>query len=382
MDDYLKNVHTSKEIYDVTGIQLMNFNTLFQLYAMRRENNAALQHAQRILFMPDALSWMLTGRTVCEYTIASTSQLLNPRTREFDAGLLHSVGLTREHFGPMVMPGTTIGTLTEEVQRMTGLGAVPVIAVAGHDTGSAVAAVPALDEDFAYLSSGTWSLMGVETRSPIITAESYDRNFTNEGGIEGTVRFLKNICGMWLLERCRKECTEFPADYEVLFENAMKAKPFACLVNPDDPAFAYPSSMVDAIQAYCRKTGQHVPTGYAELTRCILDSLALRYRQVFGLMAEMAPHPISRLHIIGGGSRNAYLNQFTANATGVEVVAGPAEGTALGNIMVQAKARGAVKDIRQLRAIVAESLDLQHFQPQDKASWDVAYSKFLHITNQ
>ena len=382
MDDYLEHVFSRKEVYDATGIQLLNFNSLFQLYAMRQEDNAALNNARKILFMPDALSWMLTGHAVCEYTIASTSQMLDPRTKEFDTALLNSVGLARKHFGQMVMPGTTIGTLTEEVQRLTSLGAVPVVAVAGHDTGSAVAAVPALDERFAYLSSGTWSLMGVEMKQPVITAMSYDRNFTNEGGIEGTVRFLKNICGMWLLERCRTEWTDAPADYVTLFEHAMKAEAFKCLINPDDPAFANPVSMVNAIQAYCRETCQPEPVGYAEMTRCILESLALRYRQVFDFLAEMAPFAINRLHIIGGGSRNAYLNQFTANATGVEVVAGPAEGTALGNIMVQAKAMGEVKDIRQMRAIIADSLDLQHYQPQDKAVWDAAYDKYLHITNQ
>ena len=382
MDDYLENVFSRKDVYHATGIQLMNFNSLFQLYAMRKENNAVLNHARRILFMPDALSCMLTGNVVCEYTIASTSQMLDPRTKEFHPNLLNSVGLTREYFGPMVMPGTVIGTLTDEIQRITGLGAVPVVAVAGHDTGSAVAAVPALDEHFAYLSSGTWSLMGVELQHPVITAMSYDRNFTNEGGIEGTVRFLKNICGMWLLERCRGEWTDAPDDYVTLFDGAMKAEPFRCVINPDDSSFANPESMADAIQTYCRETGQRVPVGYAELTRCILDSLALRYRQVFDLLTGMAPFAISRLHIIGGGSRNVYLNQFTANATGVPVVAGPAEGTALGNIMVQAKAMGCVKDLQQMRTIIADSLDLQHYQPRDKAAWDAAYQKYLHITNQ
>ena len=203
MDDYLENVISRREVYDITGIQLMNFNSIFQLYAMRKEDNAAFRHARKILFVPDALSWMLTGEEVCEYTIASTSQLLDPRTKELDARLLQSVGLSREKFGRMVMPGTQIGVLTDEVQRLTGLGPVPVIAVAGHDTGSAVAAVPARDENFAYLSSGTWSLMGIETRDAIISDLSYERNFTNEGGINGTTRFLKNICGMWLYERCR-----------------------------------------------------------------------------------------------------------------------------------------------------------------------------------
>ena len=204
MDDYLNHVISKKDVYSITGIQFMNFNSIFQLHAMRRENNSAFINAQKILFIPDALSWMLTGEAVCEYTIASTSQLLDPRTKQLDERLLASLGLTRSKFGRMVQPGTKIGHLTEEVQRLTGLGAVPVIAVAGHDTGSAVAAVPAKDERFAYLSSGTWSLMGIETKDAVISDRSYELNFTNEGGIEGTTRFLKNICGMWLYERCRK----------------------------------------------------------------------------------------------------------------------------------------------------------------------------------
>jgi len=208
MDDYLCHIVPRREVYDITGIQFLNFNSIFQLYAMRRENNTALNNAAKILFVPDALSWMLTGQMVCEYTIASTSQLLDPRTKQLDERLLASLGLTRDSFGQMVMPGTQIGVLTEEVQQLTGLGAVPVIAVAGHDTGSAVAAVPAKDKNFAYLSSGTWSLMGIETEDAIISDLSYERNFTNEGGIEGTTRFLKNICGMWLYERCRLEWPE------------------------------------------------------------------------------------------------------------------------------------------------------------------------------
>ncbi|MBR1462554.1 MAG: rhamnulokinase [Prevotella sp.] len=382
MDDYLKNVVSKKEVYDVTGIQFMYFNSLFQLYAMQQEGNSAFKNASDVLFMPDALSWMLTGNKVCEYTIASTSQLLDPRTKELDERLLHSVGLTRSKFGKMVFPGELVGTLTEEVQRMTGLGPVPVIAVAGHDTGSAVAAVPAKDEHFAYLSSGTWSLMGIETKQAIINDLSYERDFTNEGGIEGTTRFLKNICGMWLLERCRKEWTDAPQDYSVLIADAVKIPAFQSLINPDDAMFANPANMQEAIREYCEKTGQHVPADYAEITRCIFDSLALRYKQVFNYLAEMASFPIETLHIIGGGSRNDLLNQFTANATGTVVLAGPTEGTALGNIMVQAKASGMVKDIWDMRRIIANSLDLKRFEPHDQGAWDAAFSRYLEIVKQ
>ena len=380
MEQYFEKVVDKKKVYDITGIQFMNFNSLFQLYAMKEAGNSALENADKILFVPDALSYMLTGETVCEYTIASTSQMLNPRTKDLDDTLLNSIGLTRDKFGRMVPPATKIGTLTEEVQKMTGLGAIPVIAVAGHDTGSAVAAVPAKDKNFAYLSSGTWSLMGIETQDAIIDEKSYALNFTNEGGIEGTTRFLKNICGMWLYERCRKEWTDAPKSHPELQAEAMKQPAFQSIINPDDKMFANPSSMVDAIQEYCRNTGQHVPEGYAEICRCIFDSLALRYRQVFGYLKDMAPFPIDVLHIIGGGSLNGYLNQFTANALGVEVLAGPQEGTAIGNIMLQAKAAGDVSDIWEMRKIIANSISMKAFHPTDKELWDEAYERYLEIT--
>jgi rhamnulokinase len=384
MDDYLKSVITRKEVYDITGIQFMNFNSIFQLYAMKREGNSALKNAQKILFVPDALSWMLTGEMVCEYTIASTSQMLDPRTKELDERLLASVGLKRDMFGRMVQPGTQIGTLTEEVQRLTGLGPIPVIAVAGHDTGSAVAAVPAKNEQFAYLSSGTWSLMGIEVKDAIINELSYERNFTNEGGIEGTTRFLKNICGMWLYERCRKEWPEEvrKLSHPELQGSAMQVKAFRSIINSDDAVFANPSSMIEAIQQYCRNTNQYVPESPAEICRCIFDSLALRYKQVFQWIQEFSPFKLDILHIIGGGSLNKYLNQFTANATGVTVLAGPQEGTAIGNIMLQAKAAGNVRDIWEMRAIIANSIQLAKYEPQDKSVWDEAYQQYLNIIDK
>ena len=309
MEEYLSHVVPQREVYDITGIQFMNFNSLFQLYAMGKANNSAMQHCKKVLFMPDALSWMLTGEAVCEYTIASTSQMLDPRTGDLSEKLIESVGMKRSQFGRMVQPGTQIGVLTEEVQKMTGLGAVPVIAVAGHDTGSAVAAVPAKDKHFAYLSSGTWSLMGIETQDAIINDRSYELNFTNEGGIEGTTRFLKNICGMWLYERCRKEWPEEvrQLSHPELQGSAMQVEAFRSIINPDDKAFANPPSMIEAIQQYCRETMQAVPETPAEICRCIFDSLALRYRQVFGWLKEFADFNLTVLHVIGGGSLNKYL---------------------------------------------------------------------------
>ena len=382
IDDYLENVLDRKTVYDITGIQFMNFNSLFQLHAMRQANNVALQHCKKVLFVPDALSWMLTGEAVCEYTIASTSQMLDPRTGDLSEKLIESVGMKRSQFGRMVQPGTQIGVLTEEVQKMTGLGAVPVIAVAGHDTGSAVAAVPARDEQFAYLSSGTWSLMGIETKEAVINERSYELNFTNEGGIEGTTRFLKNICGMWLYERCRKEWPEEvrQLSHPELQGSAMKVEAFRSIINPDDKAFANPPSMIEAIQQYCRETGQTVPETPAEICRCIFDSLALRYRQVFLWLKEFATFDLNVLHIIGGGSLNKFLNQFTADALGVEVLAGPQECTAIGNIMLQAKASGDVADIWAMRAIIANSVEMVPYHPTgDKAAWNQAYEKYINI---
>lgn len=390
MDEYLAQVNTREKVYEKTGIQFLNFNSLFQLYAMHRADNSALRHADKVLFMPDALIWMLTGHEVCEYTIASTSALLNPRTGDLDDELLQSVGLHRNQFGPMVAPGTIVAPLSEELQRQTGLGPLPVVAVAGHDTGSAVAAVPAANEHFAYLSSGTWSLMGIESPQPIINTQSLACNFTNEGGIEGTTRFLKNICGMWLYERCRKEWKEADANnpnaatdlaHHTLQQAAMQVQAFRSIINPDDAAFANPESMVEAIQNYCRQTSQPLPQTRAEICRCIFDSLALRYRQVFELLKTFAPFPIHVLHIIGGGSQNPYLNQFTANALHTEVLAGPQECTAIGNIMLQAKAAGVVTDIWQMRHIIRNSVKVETYQPQDKSAWDEAYEHYCKIVN-
>ena len=390
LDDYLTNVISRKEVYDITGIQIMNFNSLYQFHAMRKAGNVALQQAKKILFIPDALSWMLTGEAVCEYTFASTSQMLDPRSGDLSEKLLESVGLKRSQFGCLVQPGEQIGVLTEEVQKMTGLGAVPVIAVGGHDTASAVAAVPAKDEQFAYLSSGTWSLMGIETKEPIINDRSYELNFTNEGGVEGTTRFLKNICGMWLYERCRKEWPEEvrKLSHPELQGSAMQVEAFRSLINPDDAMFANPSSMIEAIQQYCRQSGQPVPETPAEICRCIFDSLALRYRQVFGWLKEFystgkPSSTLNVLHVIGGGSLNKYLTQFTADSLGVEVLAGPQECTAIGNIMMQAKAMGQVDDIWQMRKIIANSVDMVAYHPTaDRRVWDEAYEKYLKITNQ
>lgn len=372
-----------ERVYELTGIQIMNFNSLYQLDTIRRNNSSVLPITDKVIFMPDALSYMLTGEIVTEYTIASTSQMLNPRTKKFDKELLDAIGMREEQFGRFVYPGTRIGTLNESVRKQTGLGEIPVIAVAGHDTASAVAAVPANNERFAYLSSGTWSLMGVELNEPIINKESFDMNFTNEGGVDGTVRFLKNICGMWLLECCRREWTiSNDYSYPELIEAAMKAPAFVSLVNPDSPCFANPPSMIKAIQEYCSQTGQAVPETHGEITRCIFESLALRYKQVFSYLQRISPFPIEKLHVIGGGSKNNVLNQFTANAVGVEVVAGPSEATAVGNIMLQAKASGMVEGIAGMRKLIRSSVSVSTFTPAEQSLWEKGYETYLKVVRE
>ena len=368
-----------KHVYELTGIQVMNFNSLFQLDTMRRAGDSALEAADKFLFIPDALSYLLTGEMVTEYTIATTAQLVNAATRKFEPELLNALGLTEQNFGRFVYPGEKIGTLSSEVQRMTGLSAIPVIAVAGHDTASAVAAVPAQNRNFAYLSSGTWSLMGIEADAPIITEETEALNYTNEGGVDGTIRVLKNICGMWLLERCRLQWGE--TSYPELIAEAESCEAFRSLIYPDDAMFANPSDMQQAIQDYCRKTRQPVPETRGQIVRCIFESLSLRYRQVLDALRSLSPRPLETLHVIGGGSRNDLLNQWTANAVGIPVVAGPSEATAIGNIMLQALSAGKAKDIPSMRRLVAQSIPLKTFQPQDADLWAEAYNQFEQKTN-
>lgn len=377
-DAFFRCVPRSR-VYGLTGIQVMDFNSLFQLDTMRRNNDSALVNAGKILFIPDALSYLLTGKMVTEYTIASTAQLVNAKTRRLEPELLAALELTEESFGRFVNPGERIGVLTDEVQRITGLGAIPVIAVAGHDTASAVAAVPALDRNFAYLSSGTWSLMGIEVDSPVITAETEKLNFTNEGGVEGTIRLLKNICGMWLLERCRAGWGE--TSYPELISEAEASEPFRSLIYPDDPLFANPTDMQEAIRTYCANTRQPVPETRGQLVRCIFESLALRYRQVIENLRNLSSRPIETLYVIGGGSRNELLNRFTANAVGIPVVTGPSEATAIGNVMMQAIAAGEATDITGMRKLIRRSIPLKTYYPMDIESWEKAYIHYKTILN-
>lgn len=350
------------EVYGKTGIQFMDFNTLFQLHTLKRNGAAVIKNAAKVLFMPDALAYMLTGNAVTESTVASTSQILNPNTGELDGELLEKLDLTVDKFGKLVNPGAVIGKLTKEVQQFTGLGEVPVVAVAGHDTASAVIAVPTPDPDYAYLSCGTWSLLGIESDKPIITEESFKYNFTNEGGIDGTVRFLKNICGLWVFERCRAELPEAPKDISELVALCQDSD-CESIINPDDASFANPESMTEAIKVYCEKTGQPVPVSVADFVRVVFRSLANRVAEVLDILKNFSDHPIDRLYVIGGGSRNAYLMQFIADDTKLPVVAGPTECTALGNVLVQLRADGLTPTLADMRKVAINSTETKTYLP-------------------
>jgi rhamnulokinase len=379
MEDYFRLVPRDA-LYRATGIQFMPFNTLFQIYAMVRERSPLLDAASDLLFMPDLFNFMLTGRRTAEFTIASTSQIVDPRTRRWIPGLFQAMGLSKPLLRDIVDPGTVLGPLTPEMAAATGLRDVPVVATAGHDTAAAVAAVPAQGEDWAYISSGTWSLVGIEAGSPVISARSLSANFTNEGGVGGTVRFLKNVTGLWLLQGCRKAWSaEGAASYDDLARAAADAPPFAALIDPDDPDFLNPPDMPEAIAAYCRRTGQTPPSSKAALVRSLLESLALKYRFVIEELGQIVERPIARIHVIGGGSRNALLCQFTADATGLPVVAGPAEATAVGNILVQALALGHLSSPAEIRAIIRDSFELRTYEPSGPGSWDPAYLRFRGI---
>jgi rhamnulokinase len=364
-----------ERIFELTGLQFLPFNTLFQLAAMVRDFSPALERAHDLLLMPDLFHYLLTGNRVSEFTIATTSQLYDPRDWRWATRLFTALDQPAALMQEIVMPGTAIGNITDEICRETGLPPTPVIAVATHDTGSAVAAVPAEGDDWAYISSGTWSLVGIENSEPVITPEALAAGLTNEGGVEGTFRILKNVTGMWLLQRCRAAWGD-RHEYADLVRLAEQAPPFVSLVDPDNPSFLNPSDMPEAIAEFCRRTGQPAPQNEAAFARCVLESLALKYRFVLRQIGRVTGRDIARVHVIGGGSQNELLCHFTASATGLPVLAGPVEATAIGNLLVQAMAEGCVGSLADLRGIVRASFPAREYAPGDKAPWDAAAMRF------
>jgi rhamnulokinase len=379
MEKFLEII-SRRHVYELTGIQFLPFNTLFQLYAMILSGSSALRAADRLQFMPGLLTYLLSGVRATDTTIASTSQLLDPRRGSWSEELFAALGLSNGLMGESVLPGTVLGHLRPAVAAAAGLGKTAVAATAGHDTAAAVAAIPATGTNWAYISSGTWSLVGIETASPLITEETRRLNFTNEGGMGGRIRFLKNVTGLWLVAQCRKSWRAVRAvDYDELTALAEAAPPFKALLDPDAPEFLNPPDMPAAIQAFCRRTGQSVPQTPGEIVRCALESLALKYRAVLDDLGRVSPHPIEKVHVIGGGSRNGLLNGFTAAATGLPVIAGPVEATAIGNILGQALALGDIGSLEDMRSIVAASAGLRVFDPEGKAAWDEAFDRFREV---
>jgi rhamnulokinase len=389
MDEAFKNV-PRVEIYEATGIQFMQLNSLYQLLSMVKTGSPALDAAKTFLTMPDLFNFWLSGRKANEFTIATTSQCYDPRARDWARGMLDKLGIPAQIFGEIIPPGTVLGPLRSSVVTETGCTAIPVVATAAHDTASAVAAVPTQGEDFIYLSSGTWSLMGVQVDHPIITSKSLAYDFTNEGGVNGTFRFLKNIMGLWLVQECRREWSRAGEmhSYDELTRMAAAvptAEPqrpgAAGLVSLSNSRFLAPGNMVSRIQTFCRETRQTVPETKGEIIRCVLESLALEYRQVAEKLDEMVGRHLPVIHILGGGSQNRLLNQFAADATGRAVVAGPVEATAIGNILVQALALGHVATLSEARDIARRSFDVETYEPCNTAAWDEAYERYLALND-
>jgi rhamnulokinase len=369
------------EIFAQTGLQFMQLNTLYQLLAHHEANPALLEAADCLLLMPDFIHWCLCGSRVVEFTNGSTTQCMHPIKRNWSFGLLKKFGLPTHIFPKVVTPGTKLGALRGCVSERTGLKGVKVIAPPTHDTASAVAGVPTANTgraNWAYLSSGTWSLMGAEVQKASLSKRTAELNFTNEGGLDGTYRLLKNIMGLWLVQQCKKsfDAAGRNYDYARLAKLAAAARPLRSIVNPDDQRFFAPPDMPKAIQSFCKETKQAVPKTDGEFVRCAYESLALKYRQVLGWLEELTGEHIEVIHIVGGGSQSKILNQFTADACQRPVITGPVEATAMGNLLVQVRASGEIGSLAEIRQVIRKSSDVARFEPGDSAAWDEAFGRF------
>ncbi len=373
-----------EEIFAATGLQFMEINTLFQLLALQKASPELLTAAETLLMTPDFLNFCLCGARVSEFTIATTSQCVNPKKRAWAVELLQKFGLPPKIFPEIVPPGSRVGTLRPLLADRTGLGRISVVAPAAHDTGSAVAGVPAQFTgkcNWAYLSSGTWSLLGVELQDALLAPRVLELNFTNEGGIDSTYRLLKNIMGLWLLQQCRRSFADNGKTYtyEQLAQMAAEAPAFRSLVDPDDDRFLNPPDMPKAIQDFCRETGQPVPETEGQFARCILESLALTYARVLEGLESLTAMKVEVLHIVGGGSQNKVLNAFTAGACGRPVTAGPIEATVFGNVLVQARTNGEIRSLADIRSVVRGSSEMIQYEPADVPAWRDASGRFAEL---
>ncbi|MDP6059287.1 MAG: rhamnulokinase family protein [Pirellulaceae bacterium] len=379
-------VVSREEIFAETGLQFMELNTLYQLLAMRQENPSLLDLAESFLMIPDLFHWLLTGNKANEFTNASTTQFCNATTQTWSTELLQRFDIPTRMLGGIVHPGTDLGTLRAAVAEATGLSDVRVILPGTHDTASAVMAVPATSQpgtsaDWCYISSGTWSLMGAETQAPVINDRCRELNFTNEGGIGGTTRLLKNIAGLWLLQECQRawERQGVSRTWEEIVQLAGSAKPLASLVAPDRTEFVAPQDMPTALRRACADTGEPVPDSDAAVARCALESLAVRYRMVLGWTEQLVGSPINTVHVVGGGTRNQLLCQMTADACQRIVLAGPVEATAIGNLMMQVLADNEVASVSEARKVIRASFPVDEYTPGDSAPWDDAFERLERL---
>lgn len=382
MPEYAAKLVSPDWVYEKTGIQVVDFNTLYQLLAVKKDSPELLEVAQDMLFVPDLLNYFLTGVKQTEYTIASTSQMLDAKARDWSWELIDKFGLPRKLFRDIVKPATVIGKMRDDVREEVGGIGANVVSVAAHDTGSAVMAVPAEGEDFIWISSGTWSIMGTEAKEPIISDRTRECNFTNEGGADNTIRFSKNITGLWLEQESRRQWMREGEElsFAELSKMASSAKPFKCFIDPDDPRFAAPGNLPKRIAEYCAETDQPIPETKGEIVRCILESLALKYRSTVDMIDSLSGERLPSINVVGGGTQEKPLMQFTANACARPVKAGPIEATALGNIIAQAIAAGEIGDIWQGREVISNSFEMNYYEPTDTAAWDDAYEKFKKVT--
>lgn len=380
VDEAFKTMPKEK-LYGITGIQFMELNTLFQLISLKEYRPWMLERADKMLFMPDLFGYMLTGKMCAEYSIASTSQLIDLDKRTWSKEILDAFGIKESVFAPLVQPGTVLGELSKEICEECGVDPVPVISVCGHDTQSAITSVPCEDGDFAFLSSGTWSLFGTELDKPIVNETSMNINITNEGGFDGSTGFLKNIIGLWLIQESRRQWKREGKEYSYadLEKLALAAEPFKCFIDPDAPEFVPHGNIPERVREFCRKTGQYVPETVGEIMRCIYESLAMKYRLTFEKLRECTERDYPVIHVIGGGTKDGLLCQMTANSCDRTVKAGPIEATVMGNVAVQLMSDGSVKNIGQARKIVADSSELKTFEPKDTDKWAGAYEDFLKV---
>lgn len=366
-----------EQVYALTGIQFMALNTVYQVQALAIRQPELLSRAKSILFMPDLMAYYLTGVQQTEYTIASTSQMLDAYTRTWSGEILSALGMSRDVLAPLVVAGTVTGTLSADICGELCIPPVPFVRVASHDTASAVVAVPAEESDFIYLSSGTWSLMGIESDRPIINDLSARFNFTNEGGYGGKIRYLKNIMGLWLIQESRRQWLRegHEIGYADMERMALVSEPFKCLIDVDADVLGTPGDLPGRIRELCRASGQPVPETIGEVVRCIYESLALKYRLTKQQVEQVSGRCFPAIHVVGGGTKDGLLSQFTADATGSRVIAGPIEATALGNIAVQLIAQGAIRDLAEARRIIAASTELRTYEPQNAEIWDNAAAR-------